>query len=84
MALMMMSSTAAFACPPGVLQKTLTKMHAKGRHTQPSEVDCHGNGTAKGGHGTMVIAVGGELVGSCSVDRTVGDGPPKRYCHWLP
>lgn len=76
------SSTAALAdCPPGVVQKTLQTMNAKGRHIQPSQVECKRNGMK--GQNVMLISVDNELVGSCFGQKS-SDGPPKRTCSWQP
>jgi hypothetical protein len=79
----MISSTAALAdCPPGVLQKTLQIMNAKGRHIQPSQVECKKNGMK--GQNVMLVSVGNDLVGSCFGQKSSSDGPPKRTCSWQP
>jgi hypothetical protein len=67
------SPTAAFAdCPGRIAQQTVQKLNAKGRHIQPSQVDCKKNGMK--GQNVMLISVGNELVGSCL----------RRMCSWQP
>jgi hypothetical protein len=67
------SPTVALAdCPPRVAQQTVQKLNAKGRHVQPSQVDCKKNGMK--GQNVVLISVGNDLVGSCS----------RGSCSWLP
>jgi hypothetical protein len=80
----MISPTAALAdCPPGVAQQTVQKLIAKGRHIQPSQVDCKRNGMK--GQNVMLISVGNDLVGSCSGQGGKSShGQPQRTCSWQP
>ncbi|WP_143106085.1 hypothetical protein [Bradyrhizobium sp. Gha] len=75
-----LSSTAALAdCPPGVVQQTIQRMNAKGRHIQPSQVECKRNGMK--GQNVMLISVGNDLVGSCFGQGGKSSvGAPKRTC----